>query len=47
VKPDRASYDDARADTTTDCDVAGSAVVFAYGPGSNDGIAVSGDCPRA
>jgi phosphonate transport system substrate-binding protein len=38
------SYDDARADTTTDCDVAGSVVVFAYGPEiPNDGIAVSGD----
>jgi len=38
------SYDDARPDTTTDCDVSGSVVVFAYGPEiPNDGIAVSGD----
>lgn len=38
------SYDDARPDTTTDCDVSVSVVVFAYGPEiPNDGIAVSGD----
>jgi phosphonate transport system substrate-binding protein len=38
------SYDDARPDTTTDCDVSGSVIVFAYGPEiPNDGIAVSGD----
>jgi phosphonate transport system substrate-binding protein len=38
------SYDDARPDTTTDCDVSGSVVVFAYGPEiPNDGIAVSDD----
>jgi phosphonate transport system substrate-binding protein len=38
------SYDDARPDATTDCDVAGTVVVFAYGPEiPNDGIAVSGD----
>jgi len=38
------SYDDARPDATTDCDVAESVVVFAYGPEiPNDGIAVSGD----
>ena len=38
------SYDDARPDATTDCDVSGSVVVFAYGPEiPNDGIAVSGD----
>jgi len=38
------SYDDARPDTVTDCDVAGTVVVFAYGPEiPNDGIAVSGD----
>ena len=38
------SYDDARPDTITDCDVAESVVVFAYGPEiPNDGIAVSGD----
>ena len=38
------SYDDARPDTITDCDVSESVVVFAYGPEiPNDGIAVSGD----
>ncbi len=38
------SYDDARPDTTTDCDVSRTVVVFAYGPEiPNDGIAVSGD----
>jgi len=38
------SYDDARPDTTTECDVSASVVVFAYGPEiPNDGIAVSGD----
>lgn len=38
------SYDDARPDASTDCDVSGSVVVFAYGPEiPNDGIAVSGD----
>jgi len=38
------SYDDARPDTVTDCDVAETVVVFAYGPEiPNDGIAVSGD----
>jgi phosphonate transport system substrate-binding protein len=38
------SYDDARPDATTDCDVSESVVVFAYGPEiPNDGIAVSGD----
>ncbi len=38
------SYDDARPDTTTDCNVSESVVVFAYGPEiPNDGIAVSGD----
>jgi phosphonate transport system substrate-binding protein len=38
------SYDDARPDTTTDCDTSESVVVFAYGPEiPNDGIAVSGD----
>ena len=37
------SYDDARPDTVTDCDVSESVVVFAYGPEiPNDGIAVSG-----
>jgi phosphonate transport system substrate-binding protein len=38
------SFDDARSDAITDCDVSGSVVVFAYGPEiPNDGIAVSGD----
>lgn len=38
------SFDDARADTVTDCDVASNVVVFAYGPEiPNDGVAVSGD----
>lgn len=38
------SYDDARPDATSDCDVSGTVVVFAYGPEiPNDGIAVSGD----
>ncbi len=38
------SYDDARPDATTDCDVSESVVVFAYGPEiPNDGVAVSGD----
>ncbi len=38
------SYDDARPDAITDCDVSASVVVFAYGPEiPNDGIAVSGD----
>ncbi len=38
------SFDDARPDTVTDCDVSEAVVVFAYGPEiPNDGIAVSGD----
>lgn len=38
------SFDDARPDATSDCDVSGTVVVFAYGPEiPNDGIAVSGD----
>ena len=37
------SFDDARTAATTDCDVPGSVVVFAYGPEiPNDGIAVAG-----
>jgi phosphonate transport system substrate-binding protein len=40
------SFDDARTEATTDCDVANNVVVFAYGPEiPNDGIAVSGDVP--
>lgn len=38
------SYDDARPDANTECDVSASVVVFAYGPEiPNDGIAVSRD----
>jgi len=38
------SFDDARPDAITDCDVSETVVVFAYGPEiPNDGIAVSGD----
>ncbi len=38
------SFDDARSDAVTDCDVASTVVVFAYGPEiPNDGIAVAGD----
>jgi len=38
------SFDEARTDAVTDCDVPGTVVVFAYGPEiSNDGIAVAGD----
>ncbi len=38
------SFDDARTDAVTDCDVANSVVVFAYGPEiPNDGVAVAGD----
>ena len=38
------SYDDARPDATSDCDISETVVVFAYGPEiPNDGIAVSGD----
>ena len=38
------SFDDARQDAVTDCDVAGSVVVFANGPEiPNDGLAVAGD----
>ena len=38
------SFDDARTDAVTDCDVPGTVVVFAYGPEiPNDGMAVAGD----
>ena len=38
------SFDDARSDALTDCDVANTVVVFAYGPEiPNDGVAVSSD----
>jgi phosphonate transport system substrate-binding protein len=38
------SFDDARSDAVTDCDVSGSVVVFAYGPEiPNDGVAVAGE----
>lgn len=38
------SFDDARTDAVTDCPVAESVVVFAYGPEiPNDGVAVAGD----
>lgn len=38
------SFDDARQDAVTDCAVADSVVVFAYGPEiPNDGVAVAGD----
>jgi phosphonate transport system substrate-binding protein len=38
------SFDDARTDAVTDCDVPGTVVVFAYGPEiPNDGVAVSGE----
>ncbi len=38
------SFDDARSDAVTDCDVPGTVVTFAYGPEiPNDGFAVAGD----
>jgi phosphonate transport system substrate-binding protein len=38
------SFDDARPNAVTDCDVPGTVVVFAYGPEiPNDGVAVAGD----
>lgn len=38
------SFDDARSDAVTDCDVSETVIVFAYGPEiPNDGVAVSGD----
>ncbi len=40
------SFDDARPEATTGCDVNGTVVVFAYGPEiPNDGIVVDGDLP--
>jgi phosphonate transport system substrate-binding protein len=40
------SFDDARTEPVTDCDVAANVVVFAYGPEiPNDGVAVAGDLP--
>ncbi|HET6380281.1 MAG TPA: phosphate/phosphite/phosphonate ABC transporter substrate-binding protein [candidate division Zixibacteria bacterium] len=40
------SFDDARTEPVTDCDVASNVVVFAYGPEiPNDGVAVAGDLP--
>ena len=37
------SFDDARSDAVTDCDVPGTVVTFAYGPEiPNDGLAVAG-----
>jgi phosphonate transport system substrate-binding protein len=41
------SFDDARTEAVTDCDVANEVVVFAYGPEiPNDGIAVAGSVPE-
>ena len=41
-----ASFDDARTEAVTECDVANEVVVFAYGPEiPNDGIAVAGSVP--
>lgn len=40
------SFDDARTEPVTDCDVASNVVVFAYGPEiPNDGVAVVGSLP--
>lgn len=40
------SFDDARSEATSDCDLQGNVVVFAYGDEiPNDGIVVSGDLP--
>lgn len=40
------SFDDARTEPETDCDVANNVVVFAYGPEiPNDGVGVAGDLP--
>ena len=40
------SFDDARSEATTECDLNTEVVVFAYGPEiPNDGIVVSGDLP--
>lgn len=41
------SFDDARTIATSDCDIPGKVVVFAYGGEiPNDGVAVSGDLPE-
>ena len=41
------SFDDARSEATTECDLNGEVVVFAYGPEiPNDGVVVSGDLPE-
>jgi phosphonate transport system substrate-binding protein len=41
------SFDDARIEAVTECDVANEVVVFAYGPEiPNDGIAVAGSVPE-
>jgi phosphonate transport system substrate-binding protein len=40
------SFDDARSEATTECDLNGEVVVFAYGAEiPNDGVVVSGDLP--
>jgi phosphonate transport system substrate-binding protein len=40
------SFDDARSEATTECDLNGKVVVFAYGPEiPNDGVVVDGDLP--
>jgi phosphonate transport system substrate-binding protein len=40
------SFDDARSEATTECDLNSNVVVFAYGPEiPNDGIVVDGDLP--
>jgi phosphonate transport system substrate-binding protein len=40
------SFDDARSEATTDCDLNSNVVVFAYGPEiPNDGVVVDGDLP--
>jgi phosphonate transport system substrate-binding protein len=40
------SFDDARSEATTECDLNANVVVFAYGPEiPNDGIVVDGDLP--
>jgi len=41
------SFDDARSEATTECDLNTKAVVFAYGPEiPNDGVVVAGDLPE-
>ena len=41
------SFDDARTEPVTECDVANNVVVFAYGPEiPNDGVGVAGDLPE-